>query len=163
MQVSNLVCQLVRRHPVWHHGVMRVSAKSDYAIRTLLELAADPGVPKTCEAVAEIQQIPYRFLKSVLQELRRAGLVVGQRGCEGGYWLARDAAGITVADVVQAVDGEVFTVRGVRHDQLDYDGGAAHLGSLWTELSSRVHDVFKMSIADLLTTDAQQSALAPTP
>jgi Rrf2 family protein len=112
---------------------VRISAKTDYGIRVLLELAADTANPVTCEAVASSQQIPYRFLKSVFADLRRAGLVVSQRGCEGGYWLARDAAAISVYDVVRAVDGHVFQVRGENVGDLQYEGPAAHLRQLWRQ------------------------------
>lgn len=64
---------------------MHISAKADYATRALLELAREPSRPLTCEAIASSQHIPFRFLKSVVGELRRAGLVRSQRGCEGGY------------------------------------------------------------------------------
>ncbi|MER7186162.1 Rrf2 family transcriptional regulator, partial [Streptomyces hyaluromycini] len=64
---------------------MYISAKADYAARALLELARQPDRPLTCEAVASSQDIPFRFLKSVVGELRRAGLVRSRRGCEGGY------------------------------------------------------------------------------
>lgn len=62
---------------------MHISAKADYATRALLELASEPSRPLTCEAIASSQQIPFRFLKSVVGELRKAGLVRSQRGCEG--------------------------------------------------------------------------------
>src|SRR5258706_11082291 len=91
---------------------MRISAKADYAMRTLVELAADPASPLTCEGIAASQSIPYRFLKLVLGDLRRAGLVRSQRGCEGGYWLGREADRITLADVVSAVDGGLVAGHG---------------------------------------------------
>lgn len=70
---------------------MQISAKADYAVRALVELAADSARPLTCERIALAQGIPFRFLKSVFRDLRSAGLVRSQRGCEGGYWLGRDA------------------------------------------------------------------------
>src|SRR3569833_3551198 len=103
---------------------MRISAKADYAIRALVELAADSGRPLACESIAASQRIPFRFLKAVLRDLRRVGLVRSQRGCEGGYWLGRPAAGITLADVVNAVDGELMTVHGERVDGEGEDAGA---------------------------------------
>src|SRR6478735_7023548 len=95
-----------------HDGGMHISAKADYATRALLELASDPGRPLSCEAIASSQEIPFRFLKSVVGELRRAGLVRSRRGCEGGYWLGRPAEEIALLDVVRAVDGELITLRG---------------------------------------------------
>jgi Rrf2 family protein len=91
---------------------MRISARADYAIRVLLELAADTTRPITCEAVASTQDIPARFIKAVMRDLRQAGLVRSQRGCEGGYWLAKAAGDVTVRDAVVAVEGEFLSVRG---------------------------------------------------
>ncbi|MGW0585258.1 RrF2 family transcriptional regulator, partial [Streptomyces sp. NPDC002920] len=104
---------------------MHISAKADYAMRALLELAREPARPLTCEAVASSQQIPFRFLKSVVGELRKAGLVRSQRGCEGGYWLGRPADEITLLEVARAVDGELITLRGEPLAGLDYPGPAA--------------------------------------
>ncbi|MGW6059222.1 RrF2 family transcriptional regulator [Streptomyces sp. NPDC055189] len=118
---------------------MQISAKADYAVRALVELAADSARPLTCEAIASVQDIPFRFLKSVFRDLRSAGLVRSQRGCEGGYWIARDAHSITVGEVMTAVDGEFFTVRGERPEGLGYPAAAGGLPDLWraTEAAAR--------------------------
>ncbi|RLK58277.1 RrF2 family transcriptional regulator [Actinokineospora cianjurensis] len=130
---------------------MRVSAKADYAIRVLLELAADTSRPITCEAVASTQDIPPRFIKAVIRDLRQAGLVRSQRGCDGGYWLARDAASITVRDAVTAVDGPHLSVRGEPRPAVGYHGTAAHLGGLWSAVESQLDLVLRATtIAHLL-------------
>ncbi|MFF1461328.1 RrF2 family transcriptional regulator [Streptomyces sp. NPDC058330] len=116
---------------------MHISAKADYATRALLELACEPGRPLTCEAIASSQGIPFRFLKSVVGELRKAGLVRSQRGCEGGYWLGRPAEDITLLDIVRAVDGEVLTLRGEPLADLDYPGPAHPLPGVWREVEAR--------------------------
>ncbi|MFD9004562.1 RrF2 family transcriptional regulator [Streptomyces sp. NPDC059582] len=115
---------------------MHISAKADYAMRALLELAREPARPLTCEAIASSQEIPFRFLKSVVGELRRAGLVRSQRGCEGGYWLGRPAGEITLLDVARAVDGELITLRGESLAGLDYPGPAAGLPGVWREVEA---------------------------
>ncbi|MGW5655575.1 RrF2 family transcriptional regulator [Streptomyces humi] len=115
---------------------MHISAKADYATRALLELAREPGRPLTCEAIASAQQIPFRFLKSVVGELRKAGLVRSQRGCEGGYWLGRPADDITLLEVARAVDGELITLRGETLTGLDYPGPAAGLPSVWRRIEA---------------------------
>ncbi|OMI35333.1 RrF2 family transcriptional regulator [Streptomyces sparsogenes] len=115
---------------------MHISAKADYATRALLELAREPSRPLTCEAIASAQQIPFRFLKSVVGELRRAGLVRSQRGCEGGYWLGRPADEITLLDVVRAVDGELITLRGEPLTGLAYPGPAAGLPGVWRRIEA---------------------------
>ncbi|WP_335978621.1 MULTISPECIES: RrF2 family transcriptional regulator [Streptomycetaceae] len=115
---------------------MHISAKADYATRALLELASEPARPLSCEAIASAQEIPFRFLKSVVAELRRAGLVRSQRGCEGGYWLGRAAEEITLLDVVRAVDGELITLRGEPLAGLAYPGPAAGLTAVWRQVEA---------------------------
>ncbi|GGY09085.1 RrF2 family transcriptional regulator [Streptomyces minutiscleroticus] len=115
---------------------MHISAKADYAARALLELAREPARPLTCEAIASSQEIPFRFLKSVVGELRKAGLVRSQRGCEGGYWLGRPAGEITLLDVVRAVDGELITLRGEPLAGLGYPGPAAGLPGVWRRVEA---------------------------
>ncbi|WP_236791495.1 Rrf2 family transcriptional regulator [Amycolatopsis sp. GM8] len=131
---------------------MRISAKADYAIRVLLELAADTTRPTTCEAMAVRQDIPPRFLKAVVGDLRRAGLVRSQRGCDGGYWLARDANTITVRDAVVAVDGDLLSIRGEPRAGLSYHGTARSLTPFWADLEAQLDRMLDATtIAHLLT------------
>ncbi|MFJ6728858.1 MULTISPECIES: RrF2 family transcriptional regulator [unclassified Streptomyces] len=134
---------------------MHISAKADYATRALLELACEPARPLTCEAMASAQGIPFRFLKSVVGELRRAGLVRSQRGCEGGYWLGRPADEITVLDVVRAVDGEIITLRGEPLAGLDYPGPADELPAVWRQIEADARALLGgRTLASLLPADA---------
>ncbi|MER5182494.1 Rrf2 family transcriptional regulator [Streptomyces sp. NPDC002896] len=138
---------------------MQISARADYAVRALVELAADSTRPLTCESIASAQDIPFRFLKSVFRDLRSAGLVRSQRGCEGGYWLGRDAGTITVAEVMTAVDGEFFTVRGERPEVLGYPGAASGLPGLWRGVESAARALLaRTTIGDL----AEQGASKET-
>ena len=86
---------------------MRVSAKTDYALRAAVELAAagGGGGPVKGERLATSQSIPLRFLENILLQLRHAGIVESRRGADGGYKLARPAEEITLADVIRAIDG----------------------------------------------------------
>ncbi|GAB7110870.1 Rrf2 family transcriptional regulator [Streptomyces phaeofaciens JCM 4814] len=130
---------------------MHISAKADYATRALLELACEPSRPLTCEAIASAQQIPFRFLKSVVGELRRAGLVRSQRGCEGGYWLGRPADDITLLEVARAVDGDLITLRGEPLDGLAYPGPATGLPGVWRRVEADAAAVLGgVTIASLL-------------
>jgi Rrf2 family protein len=141
---------------------MRISAKADYAIRALVELAADAGRPLVCEGIAAAQHIPYRFLKSVMRDLRRAGLVRSQRGCEGGYWLGRPAGTITLADVVGAVDGELLTVHGEQLDDPADATRAPAVTAVWRAIQWRTEEILTgLTIADLLseTPDGPAAAL----
>ena len=129
---------------------MRVSAKADYALRAMLELAAAGGLVKG-EQLASAQAIPRKFLETILLELRHEELVVSQRGVDGGYALARPAAEITVADVIRAVEGPIATVRGSRPEDVAYAGSAAALQSLWLELRASMRDVLEgATLAELV-------------
>src|SRR5215210_942734 len=106
---------------------MRVSAKADYAVRAAVELAAAASPPVKGELISQAQEIPLKFLENILSELRHAGLVRSQRGTEGGYWLARPADEITVADVMRAVEGPLASVRGASPETVGYQGAAEAL------------------------------------
>ncbi|GAA4877727.1 Rrf2 family transcriptional regulator [Kitasatospora terrestris] len=137
---------------------MHISAKADYATRALVELACDTERPLTCEAIASSQEIPFRFLKSVVGDLRRAGLVRSQRGCEGGYWLGRPAADITLLDVVRAVDGELITLRGEPLSGLAYPGPADALPGIWREVEERAGEVLAGTTVEALVRRSRRPA-----
>ncbi|MFC8919099.1 RrF2 family transcriptional regulator [Streptomyces sp. NPDC047821] len=130
---------------------MRISARADYAVRAALLLAAgDPDGPLKAEAIAEAQEIPHKFLEGILNDMRRGGLVISQRGANGGYRLARPAGEISVADVVRAVDGPLVSVRGVRPPELSYNGPAESLLPLWIALRANVRRILEgVSLADV--------------
>src|SRR6185295_15361002 len=132
--------------------LMRVSAKADYAIRAAAELAAvkDAGAVMRAERIAESQDIPIKFLETILLELKHAGIVRSQRGAEGGYALARPADEISLADVIRAVDGPLANVRGVRSEQVEYEGSAAPLRDVWVAVRASLRGVLeKVTLADL--------------
>ena len=85
--------------------MISVTAKSRYAVVGMAELARSGDVPVPIATVAERRDIPVQFLEQLFATLRRAGLLISQRGVKGGYRLARDPAQITVLEVVQALDG----------------------------------------------------------
>jgi Rrf2 family protein len=130
---------------------VRVSAKVDYALRALAELAAAPPGPVTAERLATAQGIPLKFLENILLELRRAEIVSSPRGAEGGYRLAKPAAGISLAEVIRAVEGPIATVRGARPEDVEYAGAAAALREVWIELRASMRGVLEeTSLADLV-------------
>ncbi|ANP54829.1 Rrf2 family protein [Streptomyces griseochromogenes] len=130
---------------------MRISARADYAVRAVLELAVrQGGGPVKAEEIAAVQDIPHKFLEGILGDLRRAGIVDSRRGGGGGYRLARPAAGITVADVIRGVDGPIVSVRGERPTDLSYTGTAQPLLPLWIALRANVRRVLEgVTVADL--------------
>lgn len=85
--------------------MIRLSAKTDYALRAMMDLAMHPEERTTLPAIAERQGIPRKFLPTVLQSLIQAGLVHTIRGYGGGVELARDANKISVRQIIESVEG----------------------------------------------------------
>jgi Rrf2 family protein len=128
---------------------VRVSAKVDYALRAMLELAAAGALVKG-ERLATAQGIPQKFLEGILLDLRHAELVTSRRGVDGGYALGRPAGEISLADVIRAVEGPIATVRGVRPDDVHYDGAAQALASVWIDLRAAMRGVLEeTTLADV--------------
>jgi Rrf2 family protein len=129
---------------------MRVSAKADYAIRAMVELAAAGGGPLKAERIAQAQEIPIKFLENIMADLRQAGLVRSQRGTEGGYWLARPAEEINLAQVVRAVEGPLANVRGRRSEEVEFSGTAAPLREVWIAVRASLRRVLEsVTLADV--------------
>jgi Rrf2 family protein len=128
---------------------VRVTAKVDYAVRALVELAAAGRTVKG-DSLAQAQGIPLKFLENILAELRRAGLVGSQRGAEGGYRLQRAAAEITVADVIRAVEGPLADVHGTPPEALDFPGPAAPVRDVWVATRAALRSVLEVvTMADI--------------
>ena len=137
---------------------MRVSAKADYAIRATVELAAAGDGPTKGERIAQAQSIPPNFLENIFTDLRNAGIVASRRGAEGGYWLARPAAEISLADVIRAVDGPLANVRGVRSEQVEYVGSAEQLRDVWVAVRASLRGVLEnVTLADLAAGELPES------
>ncbi|MDQ3978907.1 MAG: Rrf2 family transcriptional regulator [Actinomycetota bacterium] len=129
---------------------MRVSAKVDYAVRALAELASAGGSPMKGDAIARAQHIPVNFLENILSDLRRAGIVNSQRGTTGGYWLVVPAESITIADVIRAVEGALADVRGEPPEEIVYTGSAAALQEVWIATRAALRSVLEVvTIADV--------------
>jgi Rrf2 family protein len=129
---------------------MRVSAKVDYAVRAVAELAAGGEGPIKGEHLSKSQGIPLKFLENILGELKHAGLVRSQRGTEGGYWLAKPATEIKIADVIRAVEGPLASVRGEAPETVKYEGAAEPLGKLWVAVRANLRAVLEeTTVADI--------------
>lgn len=131
---------------------MRVSAKADYAVRAAAELAAAEGGPIKGERLAELQEIPLQFLEHILLDLKHAGIVRARRGAKGGYWLARPADAVTIADVVRAVEGPIADVQSSPPESIRYSGSAAHLREVWIAVRANLRAVLEhVTLADLVS------------
>jgi Rrf2 family protein len=130
---------------------VRISAKVDYAVRAAIELAAAGGEPIKGEAIADAQDIPLKFLENILGELKHTGIVASRRGAQGGYWLAKDADEVSLADIVRAVEGPLATVRGQGPESLEYKGDAEPLQKVWIALRANIREVMEdTSLADVV-------------
>jgi Rrf2 family protein len=133
-----------------YYDRVRVSAKADYAIRAMVELAAAGGGPVKAERIAQAQSIPIKFLENIMGDLRQSALVRSQRGTEGGYWLARPAEEISLADVIRAVEGPLANVRGRRSEEVEFEGSAVPLREVWIAVRASLRAVLEsVTLADV--------------
>ncbi len=130
---------------------MHVTAKADYAVRAVIELASgSPDSPRKVDEVARAQAIPLSFLENILTQLRSAGIVRSQRGLKGGYWLARPAEELNLAQVIRAVEGPLVGVRGLRPEEVSYEGSAQSLQQVWVALRANLRKVLEhVTVADV--------------
>jgi len=130
---------------------MRMSAKAEYAVRAMVQLASiGEGVLIKTDDLARAQHIPPLFLVDILSDLRTDRLVRSHRGRDGGYELARPAAEISVADVLRCIDGPLASVRDIGLGDLPYSGPTTALTDLWRALRASMRSVLEQtSLADV--------------
>lgn len=144
---------------------MQVSARVDYALRSLVELAhysaEDDRRLVTCDTLARDLSIPAKFLENILRTLRQAGIVASQRGVEGGFRLAKDPADVTVADVIRALEGPLAAVRGAPPEDAIYPGRAEHLRDVWVATRAALRDILEhVTLADIVSGQMPPQVLA---
>jgi len=130
---------------------MRMSAKAEYGVRAMIQLAAAaPGVVVKTDDLAQAQGIPAQFLVDILSDLRTDRLVRSHRGREGGYELARPAEQISIADVLRCIDGPLASVRDIGLGDLPYSGPTAALTDVWRALRASMRAVLETTtLADV--------------
>lgn len=112
----------------------------------------------TAEDLGNEQDIPVRFLRGILNELRRAGIVSSQRGNEGGYRLGRPAGDITLGEVFRRLEGPLAEVRNERPEHATYEGAASHLQDVWVAVRASLRDVLdEVTVAHVLSGELPQS------
>ena len=134
---------------------MQISAKVDYAVRAMLELAQlqaeDQDSIMTADSIATAQAVPLKFLEGILRDLRRAGYVATARGPDGGYRLAVRAKEIAVADIIRAIDGPLAEVRGEKPEDAKYLGASTHLAEIWIAVRASLRSVLETTyLSDLV-------------
>jgi Rrf2 family protein len=141
--------------------MLRLSKKADYALMAVRHLAlqAEPTSTSARE-IAEQYDIPIELMAKVLQRLVRAGLLISTQGTRGGYTLSRPSSVISVADVIQAIDGP-FTVTACsteKHDCEQY-GKCSIRDPLW-QIRERIAETLGMvSMAEMAA--GNETAHAP--
>ena len=132
---------------------MRMSAKAEYAVRAMVQLATlDDDVRVTTDDLASAQGIPPQFLVDILSDLRNDRLVRSHRGRDGGYELARPGTEISIADVLRCIDGPLASVRDIGLGDLPYSGPTAALTDVWRALRASMRSVLEQtSVADVAT------------
>jgi len=130
---------------------VHVTAKADYALRAVVELAgSSQNAPRKVDDVARAQAIPVSFLENILTQLRSSGIVRSQRGPEGGYWLARPPDEVNLAQIIRAVEGPLVGVRGQRPEEVTYTGTAESLQQVWIALRANLRKVLEhVTVADV--------------
>jgi Rrf2 family protein len=143
---------------------MHVTAKADYAVRAVVELASgSQDSPRKVDEVAQAQGIPVSFLENILTQLRSAGLVRSQRGPEGGYWLAKPPEEVNLAQVIRAVEGPLVGVRGLRPEEVVYEGSAESLQQVWLALRANLRKVLEhVTLADVASGKLPKEIVALT-
>ncbi len=143
---------------------MRVSAKADYALRALIEMAnRKDAAAVSAEELGRCQSIPHGFLQAILADLRRAGIVRSQRGQSGGWRLDRDPGSVSVADVIRAVDGPLVSVYGLRPEAVSYNESAQVLQHVWIAARHSLRDVFEeVSIEALASGELPEAVTSRT-
>jgi Rrf2 family protein len=143
---------------------MHVTAKADYAVRAVVELAgSSQQAPRKVDTVAQAQSIPVSFLENILTQLRSAGIVRSQRGPEGGYWLAQPAEELDLATVIRAVEGPLVGVRGQRPEEVEYTGSAESLQQVWVAVRANLRNVLEnVTIADVAAGKLPSDVMALT-
>lgn len=130
---------------------MRISAKTDYALRALTHLAADWQVPQSSESIAAEQHIPPKYLEAILSELSRTRFIVSQRGHGGGHRLRISPERIALADIVRALNGPLLTVRGECPEDLSYEARSGALQLVWVAARVSLRRVLESTtLADLV-------------
>jgi len=145
---------------------LQVSARTDYALRAVAELARagmEGSGPVKGEWISEVQKIPKKFMENILLDLKRAGIVRAQRGASGGYWLARPPGEISLAEIIRAVEGPLANVRGEWPENVAYEGAAEHLQEVWVAVRASLRSVLEnVTLEDLVRGELPEAVTALT-
>jgi FeS assembly SUF system regulator len=140
--------------------MLRISRLTDYATVLLAALAEEPGRVQTAASLAGHTRIAAPTVSKLLKQLHRAGLVTSTRGLHGGYQLARPAAQISAAAILDALEGPVaLTDCSVGHGQCEIEE-TCRVGRVWQRLNLAIRRaLYEVSLAQLAGLDAPPARL----
>ena len=144
---------------------MKISTRCRYATLALFDIAFhSDGEPTQVRQIAERQDIPARFLEQIFQDLKRAELVDGKRGRNGGYFLRRTPAEISIADIIQATDGPIEVNFCQNEDGGDVHGACPKNSRcipavIWGELTGRIKELYDEYTLDQLVKRAEEAGV----
>jgi len=135
---------------------MKISRRAEHAVRAMLDLALHGEAGARASEIARRAQVPEKFLDAILLELRRAGLITSKRGPDGGHWLAREPAQITVGEILLAVDGASSIAAAVRPEGAS--PAALAIESLWASVTAAVREITEQTTIEELRRRAAAQA-----
>ena len=131
--------------------LVKITASVEYGMQALVEIAAEDGEPISAHVIADKQDIPLKFLESILRKLTRSGFLTSARGPQGGYRLAIPADQVTVADIIRAIEGPLAAVGNRAPEAARYKQSAKHLTDVWVATRVALRDVLEqITIDDVL-------------
>jgi Rrf2 family protein len=149
---------------------MIFSTKAEYGVRVMVDLARRGGAePVALAEIAEYEGLPLAYLEHLVARLRRAGLVESRRGAHGGYLLAREPAQITMAEVVEALEGRIAPIEcfssspdGTIHCVREFDAErVCTTAILWTRVRGAiVRTLEETTLAELIPTTPKKTVAA---
>jgi Rrf2 family protein len=126
---------------------MQISARVDYGVRALLVLTEQYYLDRKSvlkiESIATAQDIPLKFLESILVALKRSDIVTSVRGKDGGYRLSQLPGDISIADVMRSLEGPLAAVRSERPESTEYEGVAQNLKEVWVATRAALRNVLE--------------------
>jgi Rrf2 family protein len=149
---------------------MMFSTRAEYGVRVMVDLARRGGVdPVPLAEIAEVEGLPLAYLEHLVARLRRAGLIESRRGARGGYLLARTPAEITMAEVVEALEGSIAPIECISSGpdgtiRCSRESDPAHVCTtklLWTRVRGAiVHTLQETTLAELIPANERKAVAA---
>lgn len=121
---------------------MKISTKGRYGIRALIDLVINSECGSvTLKAISERQEISERYLEQIFSLLRKAGLIIGRKGAQGGYTLSKNPNEITIGEILRALEGESLLIDINDDNSNDVEKFVNKV--IWSEINKKINDYFE--------------------